>query len=154
MRFHSQKLDDGNRIIMRSAGPLSGVGCMSVFLLSCFNSFVVDRLSFLFVGQNFLLVLDLLPLDFYPLHLPFVDLESRLWAIFRHKHKLIMATLSNSLHYTITKMFSSRPSLAPSHIKLFASWARLIQSLISVLKNAYIRPNGERPILARRCRSP
>ena len=50
-------------------------GLSVCLLLYCFHSFVVDRLSFLCVGQFFCRCL-LLPLGFYPLHLSFVDLET------------------------------------------------------------------------------
>ena len=49
------------------------VVCLFLAVLLSFFRCRPSELSFR--GPNFLLVLDLLPLGFYPLHLPFVDLE-------------------------------------------------------------------------------
>ena len=71
---HSHNLTIGI-VLFCERGPLQWCGLSVSFLLSCFRSFVVDRLSFFSMGHIFLLPLSLLPLGFYSLHLPFVDIE-------------------------------------------------------------------------------
>jgi len=57
------------------------------------------------------------------------------YSIFYHKYEFTIATLSNSrlLYYNNNSCFLiHRRDLVLSHIKLFANWARLLQSLNAI----------------------